>query len=199
MNKDKISELAQSLFFERGIKAVNMDDIAFALGISKKTIYNFFSSKDEIVAYEIDKHIVNHKIEFEKIFLNSQNAIDELRLIYQMNMRQHRIMKPVFVSDIQKLYQSCWKKLEQFLHEFISKNIASNIQRGHNEGLYKTELNIEFLSHQYYGGILNMIDYFSHQQKYSISDLQKEHIYYHIHGIGTAKGIKYLDKINFEE
>ena len=112
MNKDIILEFAQSLFYERGTKAVNVDDIAKGLGISKKTIYNFFSSKDEIVEYQIDEHIKHHICDIEAVKVDSQNAINELFLLYKMNCEQHKALKPIFIADIQKYYPSCWKKLE---------------------------------------------------------------------------------------
>lgn len=198
MNKESILELARTLFFERGIKAVNMDDIASALGISKKTIYAHFTSKDEIVECEIDSHISEHSCGIDRVKTLAKNAIDELRLIYQMDMETHRKMKPIFVTDIQKYYPHCWKKLQDFFKTCVLKTIVENMQRGQEEGLYRCTIDIEFIASQYFHSIFNMVDFFAQQRSRSFGELEKELMYYHIHGIGTPKGIKYLDKINFE-
>ncbi|MBL7788738.1 MAG: TetR/AcrR family transcriptional regulator [Chitinophagales bacterium] len=198
MNKESILELARTLFFERGIKAVNMDDIATALGISKKTIYAHFTSKDEIVECEIDSHISEHACGIDRVKTLAKNAIDELRLIYQMDMETHRKMKPIFVADIQKYYPHCWKKLQDFFKTCVLKTIVENMQRGQEEGLYRSTIDVEFIASQYFHSIFNMVDFFAQQRSRSFGELEKELMYYHINGIGTPKGIKYLDKINFE-
>ncbi len=198
MNKESILNISRNLFFERGTKAVNMDDIATALGISKKTIYTHFSSKDEIVECEIDTHISEHACGIEVVKSKSKNAIDELRLIYQMDMETHQKMKPIFVADIQKYYPQCWRKLQDFFKTCVMKTIVENIQRGQGEGLYRTQIDIEFIASQYFHSIFNMVEFFAQQRTRSFGDLEKELMFYHINGIGTPKGIKYLDKINFE-
>lgn len=198
MNKEQISSIAQKLFFEKGTKAVSIDDIAKELGMSKKTIYNFFTSKDEIVEYEIDKHINQHTCDISNIKNDSKNAIDELLMIYRMNYEQHNLMKPVFISDIQRHYPLSWKKLENFFGECIPNTISENIKRGQDEGLYRLGINIEFISFLYFKSIFTLIEYFTSQKKLSIAELDKEHLYYHINAIGTPKGIRYLDKIKLD-
>jgi AcrR family transcriptional regulator len=198
MNKEIILNAARNLFFERGTKAVNMDDIAASLGISKKTIYTHFTSKDEIVACELDNHIADHACGVERVKSEAKNAIDELRLIYQMDMESHRKMKPIFVSDIQKYYPVCWKKLQDFFKTCVLSTVIENMKRGQEEGLYRLTIDLEFIANQYFQSVFNMIDFFAQQRTRSFGDLEKELMYYHINGIGTPKGIKYLDKINFE-
>lgn len=197
--KEKISLIARNLFFQNGTKAVSIDDIASELGISKKTIYNHFESKDEIVEYEIDKHIIDHTCDIDSVKSLAKNAIDELIRIYRMNYEQHHQMKPVFISDIRKFYPQSWVKLENFFGECIPNTIADNIRRGQEEGFYRLGINVEFISYMYFKSIFNQIDFFTLQKKYSIVELDKEHLYYHINAIGTKKGIKYLDKIKIDE
>jgi len=175
-----------------------MDDIASTMGISKKTIYNFFSSKDEMVMCEIDHHISKRSHDITVIKENSKNAIDELRLIYQKDLESHNSMKPIFINDIQKYYPLCWKKMQDFFKTCVLKSIMENILRGQTEGLYRMTIDVEFIASQYFHSIFNMIDFFAEQRTRSFSVLEKELMYYHLNGIGTIKGLKYLDKINFE-
>lgn len=198
MKKESILVVARNLFFERGTKSVNMDDIASALGISKKTIYQYFPSKDDIVVCELDNHIAEHTEGVEKAKKMAANAIDELRLIYQINMDAHQRMKPIFVADIQKYYPNCWQKLQDFFKTCVFKNIVENIIRGQKEGLYRLTIDVEFIASQYFSSIFNMIDFFAQQRTRSLGDLEKQLMNYHVHGIGTVEGIKYLDNIKFE-
>lgn len=186
------------MFFQYGIKAVSIDDIAHELGMSKKTIYNFFGSKDEIIDHILDRNIEEYTCSYSGLVSQSKNAIDAIVHIYRMKCEQHDLIKPIFISDVQKYYPRVWEKLKGFYEIHILKTIQENIQRGQQEGLYRENINTDFVSYLYYKNIFSLIDYFSSQKKYSILELDKEYIYYHIHAIGTPKGIKYLDKINLE-
>jgi hypothetical protein len=73
------------------------------------------------------------------------------------------------------------------------------MKRGQLEGLYRLTIDVEFIASQYFHSVFNMIDFFAQQRKRSFGDLEKELMYYHLNGIGTSKGIKYLDKIKFEK
>lgn len=199
MNQEIISEAAQRLFFERGIKAVNVDDIAASLGISKKTIYNHFSSKDEIISFNVDIHLQEHKNSMMSIANQAKNAIEEMLMIYRANLKHHKQMQPIFINDLQKLFPLQWKKMENFFTEIIPTCTKQNIQRGQKEGLYRENINEDLIAFIHLKSIFNLIEFFSTQSKFSLVDLKRQHIFYHIHAIGTPKGIKYLDKLNFDE
>ena len=196
--REKIAYIAQKLFFQSGTKAVSIDDIAHELSIAKKTIYNFFESKDHIVRYLVDTHIERHHKYIDEIKEKSKNAIDELVMIYRMNCDQHETMKPIFISDIKKLYPECWADLESFVGKVVPNCIRENIFRGQQEGFYRENVNADFISYLYFKSIFLQLEYFAIQKKLSIIDLDREHLYYHVHAIGTTKGIKYLEKIKFE-
>lgn len=199
MSREAIIKTAEKLFFVRGTKAVSIDDVATELGMSKKTIYTFFASKDDIITSMLDLYMSNHTCDIETILKSSRNAIDELVAIYRLNFEQHTLLKPVFVFDIKKYHPSEWARLELFFSDCVYRTVFQNIERGQKEGLYRENINIDFISHLYFKSIFIIIDYFSIQKKYSIADLDQEHMYYHIHAIGTNKGIKYLDKIQFDK
>lgn len=196
--KEKIALKAHDLFFQRGTKAVSIEDIASELGISKKTIYNYFSSKDEIIAYNIDFHISENCCIIDSNREKAKNAIEELVGVYHLNYRQHSMMNPIFIADIKKFHSTEWAKLEKFLNNHILMTIGKNIIRGQEEGLYRDDLHRDLITFLYMRNVISLIDFFSSQTKFSIVSLIKEYIYYHIRGIGTDKGIKYLNNINLE-
>src|ERR1700752_4539135 len=69
---------AQELFFKYGIKAITMDDIAKHLSMSKKTIYQYFKEKDEIVLTLMTEKIKEDELQFSKMHEESENIIEEL-------------------------------------------------------------------------------------------------------------------------
>lgn len=197
--KHKIALKAQELFFQRGIKSVSLDDIASELGMSKKTIYTSFSSKDEIVGYNIDTHINENCCEIEANRLQTKNAIEELIGVYNMHYQNHHQMNPIYISDIKKYYPKEWLKMEKHFNEHIPKTIESNILRGQEEGLYHSEFHPDFISFLYMRSVISLIEFFSTQKTLSLMELTKEFIFYHIRAIGTTKGINYLSKIKLDK
>jgi TetR/AcrR family transcriptional regulator, cholesterol catabolism regulator len=196
--KDKIAQKAQTLFFQRGIKAVSIDHIAGELGMSKKTIYTCFASKDEIVSYNIDLHIQENCCDIEANQKTAKNAIEELIGVYHMHYKSHSQTNPIYISDIKKLYPSEWKKMEQHFNEHIPKSIEANIQRGQSEGFYHSNFHPDFIAFLYMRSVISLIEFFSHQKSVSLMELTKEFIFYHIRAIGTTKGINYLSKIKLD-
>ncbi|HEX6193727.1 MAG TPA: helix-turn-helix domain-containing protein, partial [Chitinophagaceae bacterium] len=55
--KERIQNKAEELFMQFGIRSVSMDDIANNLGMSKKTVYQYFVDKDELVEAVVQAHI----------------------------------------------------------------------------------------------------------------------------------------------
>src|SRR5580765_7887912 len=76
--KDRILEKATDLFMRYGIRSITMDEIAAQLAISKKTIYQFFTDKDEIVEAVVDQEIHKNEEECERFRLNAENALHEI-------------------------------------------------------------------------------------------------------------------------
>src|SRR3954466_12358088 len=82
--KDRVLQGAEELFFRYGIKSVTMDDIAKHLAISKKTIYQFFEDKNEMVETLMAQSLKKDECEFKQIQRESENVIVEV-----FNMMKH--------------------------------------------------------------------------------------------------------------
>ena len=67
MSKDKIVEAARNLFYRYGFKKVSMDEIANEAGVTKRTIYMYFKSKEDLLKYFIQEEIENMKEIVEEV------------------------------------------------------------------------------------------------------------------------------------
>ena len=76
--KDKIIEGAEKLFFQYGVRSVSMDDVARELSMSKKTLYQYFTNKEELVTEVARTHLISEKEQFQNIAQSAQNALEEL-------------------------------------------------------------------------------------------------------------------------
>ena len=97
--QEKILNHSALTFLKFGIKSVSMDDIAKAIGISKKTIYTHFSKKEGLILKAVQYFVKKDEREVTEISKNSINAIDEMISIAQHVMKMLRKMSPSIIFD----------------------------------------------------------------------------------------------------
>lgn len=135
--REKIIEGAQSLFIQYGIRSVSMDDVARALSMSKKTLYQHFSNKNELVTEAVENYIKGEMEEFSKIGKVSSNSIEELFNLSKC-MREHVFkINPSMLYDLQKYHADAWAIFQRFKNRFLRGQIVDNIERGVKEGYYR--------------------------------------------------------------
>lgn len=140
MNKEKILEFAKNLFWRFGIRSVTMNDIAHELGMSKKTLYQNFQDKEEIVCLCTQNQINQDVSVHDLACTNSQNAVDELLQIIQYHSEMMKNFHPSLLFDMQKYYPKAWELFMNYKNVFCVGCIAKNIERGMKEGFFHEDL-----------------------------------------------------------
>lgn len=193
--EEKILSDAKSLFMRYGLRSVTMDDIAKHLGISKKTIYQYVDHKKDL----INKILVNHTNEetciVDRIQDGSKDAIDEILRIAKYVILQLSQLSPNTIYDLQKYYQQSYQIWESFHQEVVFEVIKRNIVRGKEEGLYRSDLDEQFIAKIY----IEMTRMLSDPEKFPMMGKQfdkmyKQFINYHVRGLVSGKGFKILNK-----
>lgn len=198
--KDYIIHGADKLFCQYGFKSVTMDDIAKQLAVSKKTIYQNFKDKNELVNILIEDRIANQKLQMESLFSASENAVQELYSSVQNMDCLLSTMNPMLFYDLQKYHQDAWLKFVAFKEKEIGKSITNNLERGKKEGLYREELNTEIITRLR----LDEIDVIFRQNenydttKYSLADIMVEITWHFLYGICNNEGVKLIQKYDAE-
>ena len=189
--KEKILKKTFDLIMKYGIKSVSMDDISTSIGISKKTIYQFFENKRSLISEVIDDHIEQDEKDIEEIIANSNNAIDEIVDIARHILSFLRGMSPSMIFDTKKYYPRVWEKVERKHFTFFKNIIKDNIVRGQKEGLYLENINAEIISRLYVSQTLAISDDYTFPvSQYNKEELYKTLIAYHIRGLMSDKGRK---------
>lgn len=172
-----------------------MDDISNELGISKKTLYQHVTDKDDLVGKFIDNEISIRKEEICSCLKSGYNAIEELVEISLFMNKLMRGQNPVTDHDLKKYYPHYFQKTIRTRREGIYKYILSNLNKGKEEGLYRVEMDEEIIAKFYISRIegIQLNDIFSVEEFTSMKHF-KELLIYHIRGIATPKGIKELEK-----
>jgi AcrR family transcriptional regulator len=184
------------VFLRLGIKSVSMDDISKSLGMSKKTLYNHFSTKNELVRSAVAMHIDEDEKKILKIVKESENAIDEMVKMARHIIRFFRTMSPSTMHDLQKYHGEVWRMIETRHFSFIYTVIKENIVRGKKEGYYREDINEDILAKLYVQQALSMANESVFPLSiYERSQLFKEFIIYHINGLTNNIGKSQLKTI----
>lgn len=141
--REKIIEGAGKLFIEQGTRQVTMDTIAQSLGISKRTIYENFKDKNDLLSNFLTEAVLKHKKRSFEIMKGAENVIDALFSFGEFNQRELKNVNPSFFSDIKKYHPDVFKKI-MGSGEIRNYEITYTIlKRGINEGNFRKEIDIE--------------------------------------------------------
>src|SRR5260221_9289433 len=125
--KEKILKEAATLFTKYGIRSISMDDIARHLSVSKKTLYQHFADKDELVTMVMQTHMAINKKMYEEITRRSENSIHELHEVGRHVRRHIEEQNPSLLFDIQKFHPKAWNIWIEYKNNFIRSSVVRNI------------------------------------------------------------------------
>lgn len=192
MVKQRIIEEASELFGRSGVKSITMDDLARHLGISKRTIYENFKDKEELLIACIDAF---HDESSEKVFLEADNVAEAILSMLQKSAEQTAQWQFNMVNDIRKYYPQVYKNHLIRLHHNERRNFEVIVQRGIREEIFRSELNPEIIAHFFCKMeevVIARID--KNLDKFSLADIFDNIVITILRGICTTKGIEIIDK-----
>jgi TetR/AcrR family transcriptional regulator, cholesterol catabolism regulator len=197
--KLRIKEAAHDLVMQYSIRSISMDDIASKLGISKKTIYQFYKDKDELIEAVVIDVIKKNQSTCEKDRNCADNAVHEIILAMDMLAEMFHSMNSAILYDMQKYHPAAFQNFYRHKNEFIYNVMKQNILRGIKEELYRPEINPEIMARfRVESMLLPFNPEFSKNLKYSLLESEQEIISHYLFGLVTLKGyklaLKYLQK-----
>ncbi len=193
--RDRILTEAESLFKRRGVRSVTMDDIAKELGMSKKTVYQYFSNKADIVHGVTSSHFHQEKCITNGIMEKAGNAVEEFLMILQAFTKSMQEIPTTMVYEIQKYYPKAWCLFDEFKQDYVMDAVRTNLVTGVKQGLYRKDMNIEIVT-KLRVEQLDMVfnpETFS-PREYDLYEVQAEQFRLFLHGIVTIKGKKLIYK-----
>ena len=193
--QERILEKAHELFMMYGIRSVSMDEIAAHLGISKKTIYQFYADKDALVEGVIDIEMNNGTCDCENNKVKSENAIHEVYLGDECFDDMLKVMNPSVMYDLEKYHPKAHKKVSEYRNKFLYEAVKENLERGIAEGVFRDDINTEVLSRFRIASVFLLFnpDLMPHG-KYSMIQLLQVLTDNYLSGAATAKGLKFIQK-----
>ena len=192
---EHIIQQARSIFMRCGIKSVTMDDVCREMRISKKTLYQHVHDKTDLVNQTMRTEIEKDEIEVTNLISLGLSAIDEMFEITRLVSEKIRNIHPSILFDMQKYYPEAWEMMRLHRNDFIERVIIKNISKGQDEGVYRSTLNTTIVARLFATKMDVLSDnQFFEGSGFTMTQVNFEHLIYHLYGISTPKGIEYLEQ-----
>lgn len=183
------------LFMQYGIRRVSMDDIAEAAGISKKTIYQLFANKNELVKDVVQAVLQKNSEECLKEQALADNAVQDVFLAIGQMTELFKRINPLLIFDLKKYHPIAYKAYTEFKSEFLYKILKESLERGIQEGLFRNEINTDVVARFRVESILIPFNpEFYNNVKSGIEQSVQELFYLYLYGIVSPKGYKLIEK-----
>lgn len=195
--KERILQKAEEMFFRYGVKAITMDDIARELGISKKTIYQHFPDKDELVVQVVGREMEKDRCEYELLDNSEANAVEKLIQASELMRQTLTTVNPRLLYEIQKYHPRAWQHFEGHMQDFALKGIEKDLRQGIAEGLFREGMDVPVIARlrlkQIEVGFNNQLFPPDH---YGLLRVQMEFLDHFVRGIVTERGCKIYELLS---
>ncbi|NLA25075.1 MAG: TetR/AcrR family transcriptional regulator [Bacteroidales bacterium] len=195
----RILKEAGILFSRLGIKSVTMDYIANHLGVSKRTIYELFSDKDDLLSQAFDEFTKFHRTEMFNIIEESENVIEAIVNFSRLHNEMLSKIHPLFMSDLKKYHNKVYKNLVKtgmLNDEMFSKLILT---KGVEEGVFRSDIDIKLANVFFLEAMRFCFNKNNKEMEgFSTDQIVKTVFLPYLRGISTEKGLDILKNANFE-
>lgn len=193
--KGRILEVAMREFKRKGVRSVKMDDIARILSISKRTLYEIYSDKQELLLEGIRHEERMHDEHISK-FASGKGAIDILMEFYRMQINQIGDVNPNFYDDVKK-----YKMVRDYIRErhlIHQQKGLDFFKKGVKDGYFRDDIDYELIS-RLAEDVSRLVMESSMYSEYSLEHVFRNIFFLFFRGFSTPKGIEVMDSLLAEE
>jgi AcrR family transcriptional regulator len=187
------------MFMKWGVRSVSMDDIANGLGASKKTLYQYFSDKDELVDAVVEQIVAENQYLCDIDRMEAANAVEEIFKAMDMVEVMFRNMNPSILYDLQKYHPKAFARFLKHKNDYLYSVVRSNLERGIHEEFYRDDINVELLSRFRVESMMMFFNpEFFARQKFNFAEVQQKIMEHFLFGVASLKGHKLILKYQQE-
>lgn len=141
--KEKILHTALGLFSRFGIKSISMDTVAQEIGASKKTLYQWFKNKDQLVEAALAEFLNQVKVQPENATVNSVEGLVKTLRLHNQKVAAITVS---FFYDLKKYHSAAHRKLENYLANELRPYFIQNLKNGIEQGFYRNDIHPEIVA-----------------------------------------------------
>jgi len=193
-DRDKITTGCLSLFFKYGIRSISVDDISHHLGISKKTFYQFFKNKDDVIKVVSIDFIKQNLLANRRIIEDNTNVIEKILKIYKHLLEEFHTCNPRFLYDIKKYHSDIYELFTEFREKELGFIITNLLKQGKEEGIFRADLDEKMIFSLHIRRINSIISGTLLPERNITDPVFFQAMIISLIGISTIKGHKLIDK-----
>lgn len=193
--KEKVLTEAQKLFWKFGVKSVTMDDIAKHLSMSKKTLYQFFNDKDDIICQIVENFLSSREQQIEEVRVSAKDSIEGLFLMTSHIRCSFENMTASIMYELKKYHPRAYNIFLEHKRTCLLDCIKSNLSAGIAEGVYRPNIDVDVIAKMRMEQVeLGFDQSIFPSGQFRLEEVQSQLFEHFIHGITTLKGHKLLNK-----
>lgn len=193
---NNILEKVLELFYKYGIRSVSMDDLAAELGISKKTLYQQFKDKNNLIEH-VEEYI--HEIRFAQFTEIKNKKLSAVVEFIELNKFMHSFISEysrAYERDMKKYFNEFYKLRYEIRRKNIIEAIIENLNNGLKEGIYRADINVKAMANYFLSFVFFMTEYDDILDcGIGSEEYYNEVFNLHMNGILNEKGKKEFEKI----
>lgn len=187
--RHRILQIATEQFTRFGVRTVTMEDLARLAGVSKKTIYQEFSDKKDLVKEAFEKILEEDRCKMAYIIESEDGVIEHLVKASKMMRERLQNINPMAIMEVQKYFPESWKMFEDFKINVIMTDLVNVIEKGKQLGYFRAELDSEIIAKVRVNQITSAFDPSNFMNPgFNLADEQLVLMDHFLHGIFTEKG-----------
>ena len=188
--RERIIMTSTEAFTSKGIKCITMDDIAAALGMSKRTLYEVFADKETLLKESILKIQQDRDKYLQEVYEHSSNVLEVILAVFQKSIEIFHKTNKRFFEDIKK-YPKVYAMMQD-RQDSDSEKTMFFFKSGVEQGIFRSDVNfaiVNLLVREQFDVLLNT-DICS---EYPFIEVYESIMFTYIRGISTEKGAKVLE------
>jgi len=157
-DKQRIVDVASKRFMDNGITKVTLDEVATDLGMSKKTMYKFFPSKEDLLKSIVHAMMNGVRIRVEAIVNSDKPFLEKAPELLALIGHQISSMSKQFLFDLQRFAPQLWKEIDDFRRERILTTVRKMFIQAQEEGVFRKDIDIELFILVFVGSVQSIVN-----------------------------------------
>lgn len=185
----RVLDYAMQEFFAKGVKLVTMDDIAKGLQMSKRTLYQLFADKEQLIIACLEVLADQERFLVQQLINEEYNVLEIILRVLELRMKRTENVSPQYIIDIGR-YKSV-KEYMQRAYNDVQNRSAEIFKTGVQQGLFRGDVNVHLLMRCMFTSNESLVS--TLLSEYGLSDCFINVVLFHLRGCCTPKGIELID------